>query len=81
MSTKPTAVLFTPYMLGDLQLKNRIGMTPLTRTRTENPGKFLNELMAENYALCSFMAYSRSVTYNQRRAAHASPGPHATAAA
>nr|UXE45559.1 hypothetical protein Hi04_10k_c4998_00002 [uncultured bacterium] len=33
MSTKPTNVLFTPYTLGDLQLKNRIVMAPLTRTR------------------------------------------------
>ena len=50
MSTKPTEVLFTPYTLGDLQLKNRIVMAPLTRTRAENQGKVPNELMAEYYA-------------------------------
>jgi N-ethylmaleimide reductase len=50
MSTKPTEVLFTPYALGDLQLKNRIVMAPLTRTRAENERKVPNELMAEYYA-------------------------------
>jgi N-ethylmaleimide reductase len=33
-----------------LQLKNRIVMAPLTRTRAENRGKVPNELMAEYYA-------------------------------
>jgi N-ethylmaleimide reductase len=33
-----------------LQLKNRIVMAPLTRTRAENQGKVPNELMAEYYA-------------------------------
>jgi N-ethylmaleimide reductase len=50
MSTQPTEVLFTPYTLGDLQLKNRIVMAPLTRTRAENRGKVPNELMTEYYA-------------------------------
>ena len=50
MSPSPTEVLFTPYTLGDLQLKNRIVMAPLTRTRAENQGKVPNELMAEYYA-------------------------------
>jgi N-ethylmaleimide reductase len=50
MSTKPTEVLFTPYALGDLQLKNRIVMAPLTRTRAENERKVPNKLMAEYYA-------------------------------
>jgi N-ethylmaleimide reductase len=30
--------LLEPYMLGDLQLRNRVVMAPLTRTRAENPG-------------------------------------------
>jgi N-ethylmaleimide reductase len=42
--------LLTPYTLGDLQLKNRIVMASLTRTRAENQGKVPNELMAEYYA-------------------------------
>jgi N-ethylmaleimide reductase len=50
ISTKPTDVFFTPYTLGDLQLKNRIVMAPLTRTRADNPGKVPNELMTEYYA-------------------------------
>src|SRR5271154_6549226 len=50
MSTSPTEVLLTPYTLGDLQLKNRIVMAPLTRTRAANPGKVPTELMAEYYA-------------------------------
>jgi 2,4-dienoyl-CoA reductase-like NADH-dependent reductase (Old Yellow Enzyme family) len=37
-------------MLGDLKLKNRIVMAPLTRTRAENQGKVPNELMVEYYA-------------------------------
>jgi N-ethylmaleimide reductase len=50
MPTRLTEVLFTPYALGDLQLKSRIVMAPLTRTRAENRGKVPNELMAEYYA-------------------------------
>jgi N-ethylmaleimide reductase len=50
MSAKPTEVLLTPYSLGDLRLKNRLVMAPLTRTRAENRGKIPNELMVEYYA-------------------------------
>src|SRR5271155_1753223 len=50
MSTESTEVLFTPYSIGDLQLKNRIVMAPLTRTRAENQGKVPNALMTEYYA-------------------------------
>lgn len=49
MSTQLTEALFTPYALGDLQLKNRIVMAPLTRTRAENQGKVPNGLMSEYY--------------------------------
>jgi len=49
MPGKTTNVLFTPYTLGDLKLKSRIVMAPLTRTRAEYPGKVPNELMAEYY--------------------------------
>ena len=45
-----TKALLTPYTLGDLELKNRIVMAPLTRTRAANEGKVPNELMAEYYA-------------------------------
>jgi len=50
MSTKPTEGLLSPYTLGDLKLKNRIVMAPLTRTRAVNQGKVPNALMAEYYA-------------------------------
>jgi 2,4-dienoyl-CoA reductase-like NADH-dependent reductase (Old Yellow Enzyme family) len=50
MSPKPTDVLFTPYTLGDLPLKNRIVMAPLTRTRAESPRKVPTDLMVEYYA-------------------------------
>ncbi len=40
--------LFTPFKLGDLQLKNRIVMSPMTRGRT--PGGVPNSLNVEYYA-------------------------------
>ena len=49
-SIKATEALLAPYSLGDLQLKNRIVMAPLTRTRADNQGKVPNELMVEYYA-------------------------------
>jgi N-ethylmaleimide reductase len=49
MSVKPAKILLSPYTLGDLKLKNRIVMAPLTRTRAENRGKVPNELMVEYY--------------------------------
>lgn len=41
--------VFTPYLLGDLQLPNRIVMAPLTRNRAEEGG-LPTPLMAEYYA-------------------------------
>lgn len=49
MSVNPAEILLSPYTLGDLKLKNRIVMAPLTRTRAENRGKVPNELMVEYY--------------------------------
>jgi len=40
--------LFTPVLLGDLELKNRIVMSPMTRSRAI--GNVPNDLMAEYYA-------------------------------
>ncbi|MDR0787696.1 MAG: alkene reductase [Gemmatimonadota bacterium] len=40
--------LFSPWTLGDLELKNRLVMPPLTRNRA--PGLVANRLMAEYYA-------------------------------
>lgn len=50
MLMKPSEVLLVPYTLGDLKLRNRVVMAPLTRTRAENEGKVPNELMAKYYA-------------------------------
>src|SRR5579872_4970469 len=49
MSDRLTKALLSPYTLGDLKLKNRIVMAPLTRARAENRGKVPNELMVEYY--------------------------------
>lgn len=42
--------LFEPLKLGDLDLKNRIIMCPLTRSRAHNKGRIPNDLMKEYYA-------------------------------
>jgi N-ethylmaleimide reductase len=42
--------LFEPIQLGNLQLKNRIVMPPMTRSRATQPGNNANEIMAEYYA-------------------------------
>ena len=41
--------LFTPFRLGDLELKNRIVMAPLTRNRATKGTDAPNELMVEYY--------------------------------
>ena len=41
--------LFQPYKLGDLTLRNRAVMAPLTRNRATGGGEVPNELMAEYY--------------------------------
>jgi N-ethylmaleimide reductase len=49
MSNNPKEALLSPYTLGDLRLKNRIVMAPLTRTRADQQTKVPNELMVEYY--------------------------------
>lgn len=41
--------LFAPLTLGDLQLRNRIALPPLTRCRSEQPGNIPGEMMVEYY--------------------------------
>ena len=41
--------LLEPYMLDDLQLRNRVVMAPLTRTRAEDPGHVPTGLMRQYY--------------------------------
>ncbi|MDY0221669.1 MAG: alkene reductase [Desulfobacterium sp.] len=42
--------LLDDYMMGDLKLKNRMVMAPMTRSRADNPGNSATDLMAEYYA-------------------------------
>lgn len=41
--------LLTPYKSENLNLKNRIVLAPMTRTRADNEGNVPNDLMAEYY--------------------------------
>jgi len=41
--------ILEPARLGDMVLRNRVVMAPLTRTRATNPGKVPNDLMVEYY--------------------------------
>lgn len=47
--TDPSSPLLTPIQVGELSLKNRMIMAPLTRSRANNPGRIPNELMVEHY--------------------------------
>lgn len=47
MSTQP---LLEKLLLGDLELKNRIVMAPMTRSRADNPGNIPTELQATYYS-------------------------------
>src|ERR1700722_631272 len=49
MSGTITRPLLEPYRLGDLELRNRIVMAPLTRTRAANPEHLPTDLMREYY--------------------------------
>lgn len=44
-----TQQLFSPVTLGDLQLRNRLVMSPMTRARAEQPGHVPGELIREHY--------------------------------
>ena len=41
--------LFSPLTLGNIQLRNRIALPPLTRCRSEQPGNVPGDLMVEYY--------------------------------
>lgn len=41
--------LLKEYSLGDLNLSNRLVMAPMTRSRSDNPGKIATDLVAEYY--------------------------------
>lgn len=42
-------ILFTEYNLSGLELKNRMVMAPMTRSRSDNPGNLATSLTAEYY--------------------------------
>jgi N-ethylmaleimide reductase len=45
-----TNLLFKPLQVGNISLKNRIVMPPMTRSRASQPGNLANPIMAEYYA-------------------------------
>lgn len=49
MATTSTLKLFTPIEIGPIQLKHRVVMAPLTRSRSEQPGDIPGKLMLEYY--------------------------------
>ncbi|MBU2951512.1 alkene reductase [Tamlana agarivorans] len=46
---KPSKTLFSEYKMGEIPLKNRFLMAPMTRSRASQPGDIPNALMAEYY--------------------------------
>jgi N-ethylmaleimide reductase len=42
--------LFTPVQLGSLNLKHRVVMAPLTRSRAEQPGGIPGDMMVQYYS-------------------------------
>jgi N-ethylmaleimide reductase len=49
MTTTTESKLFTPVQIGPIQLKHRVVMAPLTRSRSEQPGDIPGKLMLEYY--------------------------------
>ena len=50
MNTKKDLRLFTPVQLGALNLKHRVVMAPLTRSRSEQPGGIPGDMMVQYYS-------------------------------
>src|ERR1700712_1817974 len=46
---KTSQLLLSPFLFGNIELRNRIVMAPLTRMRAPLPGAVPNELMREYY--------------------------------
>lgn len=44
------SVLFTPYQMAGLELKNKMVMAPMTRSRADNDDGVPNQIMATYYA-------------------------------
>jgi len=50
MSTTKNLKLFTPVRLGQLNLKHRVVMAPMTRSRSEQPGGIPGDMMVQYYS-------------------------------
>ena len=50
MKTSITNKLFTPIQVGPIELKHRVVMGPLTRSRSDQPGNIPGDLMLEYYS-------------------------------
>ena len=50
MNTKKNLKLFSPTQLGSLNLKHRVVMAPLTRSRAEQPGGIPGDMMVQYYS-------------------------------
>src|ERR1700734_1282389 len=50
MKTLTTNKLFTPIQVGPMELKHRVVMAPLTRSRSVQPGAIPGDLMLEYYS-------------------------------
>jgi N-ethylmaleimide reductase len=50
MKTLTTNKLFTPIQVGPMELKHRVVMAPLTRSRSAQPGNIPSDLMLEYYS-------------------------------
>jgi len=50
MKTLTTNKLFTPIQVGSVELKHRVVMAPLTRSRSIQPGSIPGDLMLEYYS-------------------------------
>src|ERR1700721_2337279 len=50
MKTISADKLFTPIQVGPMELKHRVVMSPLTRSRSVQPGSIPGELMLEYYS-------------------------------
>jgi N-ethylmaleimide reductase len=50
MNRKKGLKLFTPVQLGWLNLKHRVVMAPLTRSRSEQPGGIPGDMMVQYYS-------------------------------
>src|SRR5262252_4210716 len=44
------SILLEPVTIGDFRLKNRVVMAPLTRNRSDLPGRVPTKMMADYYA-------------------------------